>query len=112
MESNRSSKIIAARFIAAAVLSGQLVAQAAIVGPYTADGNTLHLWHMDAGAVPVPDAVASGAVNLATLANGATLGNASFTGFTSALNTLDGGQGATAAGNKDAYLAASSGNVS
>ena len=36
--------------------------------------------------------------NLTSLANGATLGNASFTGFGSALNTADGGQvgGATA----------------
>ena len=62
-------------------------AHALIVGPYTADANTLHLWHMDASAAPVPDAVVSGGVNLAGLLNGATLNNASYSGFGSALNT-------------------------
>ena len=111
MEINRSSNLIAAGLLVAALQLGQLTTRAVILGPYTADGSTLHLWHIDASAVPVPDAVASGAVNLATIANGATLGNPSFTGFSNALNTLDGGQSAIAAGNKDAYLAASASAV-
>ena len=64
MKTNRSSKIIVAGLFAAALLFTQLTAQASIVGPYTADANTLHLWHMDASAVPVPDAVATGGTNL------------------------------------------------
>lgn len=52
-----------------------------LAGPYAPDSSTLHLWHMDAAAVPVPDAVSPGGTNLNVLANGATLGNASFAGF-------------------------------
>jgi autotransporter-associated beta strand protein len=63
---------------------------------------------MDASAAPVPDAVVSGGMNLAGLLNGATLTNASFSGFGSALNTASTGPG------KNAVLAASTtaaGNV-
>ena len=72
----------------AAILSGLATANinANIVGPYTADGNTLHLWHMDQSTVPVLDSVASGGTNLTSLQNGATLGNASYPGFGSAVN--------------------------
>lgn len=53
---------------------------AVIVGPYTPDPDTLHLWHMDVSVTPVPDEVANGlALNKA--GGGATLGNASFSGF-------------------------------
>ncbi len=64
---------------------------AAIRPPYAADADTLHLWHMDAPAVPVPD-VGSGSplVDLAVLNGAATLGNASFTGFGDALSTASG----------------------
>ena len=78
--------------------------RAGIVAPYTADASTLHLWHMDAGATPVPDAVATGGTNLTALANGATLTDASFSGFGTALNTYDGGPTATAASGMDASL--------
>jgi hypothetical protein len=63
-------------------------AHALVTGPYTADASTLHLWHMDAGAVPVND-VGSAAtlVPLGTLNGTATLGNPSFTGFGTALST-------------------------
>ena len=83
-------------------------ARASIVGPYTADANTLHLWHLDETATPCIDSVASGGTNLVTLANGATLGNAAYAGFTNALNTTSTGLG------KNAVLAAAtstSGNV-
>jgi autotransporter-associated beta strand protein len=74
--------------IAALVLSAMVtVTKANIVGPYTADVNTLHLWHMDQSTIPVLDSVTSGGTNLTSLQNGATLGNASFPGFGSALNT-------------------------
>jgi hypothetical protein len=52
-------------------------ASAAIVGPYTADSNTLHLWHFDESATPCVDAAANG-TDLAYMINGATLGNASY----------------------------------
>jgi autotransporter-associated beta strand protein len=67
-----------------------------IVGPYTPDVNTLHLWHMDQSTVPVLDSVTSGGTNLTSLQNLATLGNASFPGFGSALSAY--GQGSAVAG--------------
>ena len=80
----------------AAIAMAAANSNANIVGPYTADANTLHLWHMDQSTVPVVDAVASGGTNLTSLQNLATLGNASFPGFGSALNAY--GQGPTVAG--------------
>lgn len=71
-----------------------------IVGPYTVNRDTLHLWHLDEAAVPAIDSAASG-INLSFLNGSATLGGASFTGFGNALNT---GVGTT-----NAYLAPSSG---
>ena len=102
--------LLIAGLFAVAILSTQLTSQATtIVGPYTADANTLHLWHMDTG-VPVLDAVVTGGTNLAKLFNGATLaGVSSYSGFGTALNTVDGGQNGVAAGNTDAYLTPSSG---
>ena len=110
MKTNRPSSLIVAGLFAAALLLTQLTAQAAIVGPYTADGNTLHLWHMDS-AVPVLDAVVTGGTNLVKLSGGAILGTNSYSGFGTALNTLDGGQNGTAATSLDAYLTASSATV-
>ncbi|EEF62338.1 beta strand repeat-containing protein [Pedosphaera parvula] len=80
--------------------------QAAIVGPYSLDSATLHLWHMDQATVPVLDSAAGG-TNLIGLQGGATLGSPSFTGFGNALNTVDGGQDGTAAGTRDALLSPS-----
>ena len=83
------------------LLTGSLLAlpgslPALIVGPYAPDANTLHLWHLDAGAVPVPDAATTGGTNLVSLLNGATLGNGSYASgavnFGNALSTIDGGQ--------------------
>lgn len=78
--------------------------RAGIVAPYTADAQTLHLWHMDAGATPVPNAASTGGTNLSALANGATLGNASFSGFATALSTYDGGPNATSSSDMNASL--------
>ena len=77
----------------------------AALAPYSADTNTLHLWHLDEVASPSADAAAGG-TNLTALANGGTLNNTSFLGFGGALSTVDGGVGggATAAA-IDAYLA-------
>lgn len=94
------------RFLAAIVftaLPGSL--QAIIIGPYAPDAATLHLWHLDETTTPCLDSASTGAVNLTTLANGATLGNASFTGLGTALNTSDGGPNGTNNVDKDAYLA-------
>src|ERR1043165_5891894 len=79
-----------ARFVCTAVIGVLTVfsSKANIVGPYTADVNTLHLWHMDQSTVPVFDSVSSGGTNFIVLTNGATLGNASFTGFGTAVSAL------------------------
>ncbi|HEX5220752.1 MAG TPA: DUF4388 domain-containing protein [Verrucomicrobiae bacterium] len=76
-----------------------------IVGPYTPDPDTLHLWHFNETAVPVID-VGSDATHLTALRNGATLGSASTRGFGLALNTFDAGPGATADAGRDAFLSA------
>jgi autotransporter-associated beta strand protein len=62
--------------------------RAFIVGPYTTDTHTLHLWHLDESAVPAVDSANNGTnLDLTVLGYNATLGNASFPGFGSALNT-------------------------
>ncbi len=92
--------LAAALFVAAASST-----QAVIVGPYAPDPDTLHLWHMDVSVTPVPDEVANG-LALNNAGGGATLGNASFSGFGQAVSTLDGGQaGRNEATLIDAYLA-------
>ena len=109
MNTNRSCNRALAGLFAAALLLTQLTAQAGIAGPYTADANTLHLWHMDASAVPVPDEVVTGGTNLVKLLLGATLSAPAYSAaFGTALSTLDGGQDNTAGNAKDAYLTASS----
>jgi hypothetical protein len=80
-------------------------ARALIVGPYTSDSATLHLWHFDESSPPVVD-FAPGGTNVIALVNGATLGNTSFPGFGTALSTYDGGPWGTNAADKDAALAA------
>lgn len=75
------------------------------LSPYAPDANTLHLWHLNESVTPVTNALAGG-LSLTVLANGATLGNASFPGFGNALNTADAGQAGTALADKDALLAA------
>jgi autotransporter-associated beta strand protein len=100
-----------AGLVAAAVVCLHLSAQAIIVAPYTADANTLHLWHLDESAVPAIDAVAiPPGTNLVNLANGATLGASSFAGFGAALNTIDGGQDNIATTGRDAFLTPVPGN--
>jgi hypothetical protein len=73
--------------------------------PYTADADTLHLWHMNEQSVPVID-LGSDGTHLTALRNGATLGNVSYRGFGTALSTYDGGPESTADAAHDAYLAA------
>lgn len=77
---------------------------AAIVGPYSPDAHTLHLWHFDEPAPPVTNAVPGG-LELTVLGGGAMLTNLSFPGFGGSLNTYDGGPGATAGTDRDAYAA-------
>jgi peptidoglycan/xylan/chitin deacetylase (PgdA/CDA1 family) len=86
-----------------------VVSQAEILGPYTPDADTLHLWHMNETTAPVVDAAANG-TDLTALENGATLGNESFTGakgFGTALATYTGNP-ATRPGSagQECYLAA------
>src|ERR1017187_435914 len=88
MKNQTSCRIFLAGLFAAALLLVRLNASAAIVGPYTADPYTLHLWHLDETATPCIDSVSSGAVNLQGLLGGATLGNTAYSGFAGCLNTL------------------------
>ncbi|GEM_PF-3990137 len=81
------------------------VASATILGPYTPDADTLHLWHMNDQTVPVID-LGSDGLHLTALRNGATLGNASYKGFGTALSTYDGGPDAVTDVGRDAYLSA------
>lgn len=84
-------RLLALALVLSAFAFAQLCAQAFIVGPYAADANTLHLWHLDETAVPAIDSSAGG-TNLTALRGSASLGNASFTGFGNCLSTAGSGQ--------------------
>src|SRR5580765_124574 len=93
----------------AGVALSTVVSQAEILGPYTPDADTLHLWHMNETTAPVADAAPNG-TDLTALENGATLGNESYTGakgFGTAVATYT-GHPATRPGSagQDGYLAA------
>lgn len=66
-------------------------AEAVIVGPYSADADTLHLWHLDEAhpGPATPASGVSGSFNLAPL-NGATPGASAFPGFGTSANTSGG----------------------
>ena len=66
-----------------------------LVGPYTADAHTLHLWHLDEASVPCLDFVTSSNLTLRGLLNGGLLANTAYPGFGTCLNTL--GPGGTSA---------------
>src|SRR5881394_3545287 len=94
---------------AATVLAVVPGVHAEILGPYTPDPDTLHLWHMNETTAPVVDAAPNG-TDLTALENGATLGNESYSGvkgFGTALGTYTGNP-ATRPGSagQDCYLAA------
>jgi autotransporter-associated beta strand protein len=76
---------------------------AGLIAPYVNDSSTLQLWHMNDAATPVISS-ATGGQNLNALVNGASLNNASFLGFGTALSTFDGGESNNAAAAKDAAL--------
>jgi autotransporter-associated beta strand protein len=81
---------------------------AAIVGPYTADANTLHLWHLDELAAPALDAVGNPpGTNCINLANTAALGSNSYAGFGTALFT---GQNDSATATRSQFLSPVPGN--
>jgi hypothetical protein len=103
-KSARRAGLKLASTLALLVISAR-VAQALIVGPYTHDSATLHIWHLDEASPPAIDS-APGGTNLTALVAGATLGNPSLPGFGFALSTYDGGPGGTNAIGKDAALSA------
>ncbi len=96
-----------ASVIAIPLLTG--VVNAAIVGPYTADANTKHLWHMDDSSSPAtPASGVVGSFNLAADQGKnntglATLGNTAYSGFGSAGSTSSG----SSTGFKGSAIAAS-----
>lgn len=63
-----------------------IVDTAELIKPYTADANTLHLWHLDEITAPAADA-GSAPVSLTSLQNGALLWSPSTGGFGTGLNT-------------------------
>ncbi len=79
----KNSKIL---FTALAGLTISTGSHAAIIAPYTADADTLHLYHLDdpGSGSSVDDS--AGSINLSKQ-NGATLANAGFAGFDTAGNT-------------------------
>jgi len=77
----------ALRLIALFALVGFVVSTSAvIVGLYTPDANTLHLWHLDENTAPTIDSVLGG-TNLTSLGGSASLGNTSLAGFGKCLST-------------------------
>jgi hypothetical protein len=80
--------VFTAALAAACVLGPR--ARADLRGPYAADPNTLHLYHLDDSSVPAADA-GNANLPLQGLLNNATLGSASLAGFGTALNTSNSG---------------------
>ena len=90
---------VAASLVVGSVGVGEIQsAYGGLTGPYTSDANTLHLWHLDEQATPAADQSHYNYAGTFTtkpdanqplnaLFGGATLGNAGFTGFGTALNT-------------------------
>ncbi len=94
-------KCSAAILSAAALCLSGADAQAALVGPYSVDANTLHLWHLDDSGTPAADAAHYNYAGTFTtkpdanqplnaLFGGAALGGAGAAGFGTALNNLSG----------------------
>lgn len=83
--------------LTAAAITMVSTTQAAIVGPYIADGNTLHLWQFDEASDATSASDSAGSVALLS-GNNATFGNASFSGF--------GNAGSTAAEDNAQFLSA------
>ena len=59
-----------------------------IVGPYSVDAYTLHLWHLDESGPPCLDSVTTSNLSLSGLLNGAQLASSTYPGFGTCLNTL------------------------
>lgn len=98
-------RIVFASAFALALVGFARVSQADIIGPYSVDANTMHLWHLDEATTPAVDqahytytstttptkdanqpmAVLSG--NNTGGSHFATMGNAGFAGFGTSLNT-------------------------
>src|SRR5215471_5001730 len=84
-------------------LAFTLSVRASIVGPYTPDANTLHLFHLDESTVPCTNAVPGG-FSLTAISGGAALGSNAYSGFGAAVSTYDGGPELFSATNIDAAL--------
>ena len=82
---------------------GGAAVDAAIVGPYTVDGDTLQLWHMDdgTGATTAANAVPAGAgvINMQGVLNGATLGSTAVSGFGTSIDVAAGATSIVSSGN-------------
>ena len=90
---SRSGRLVCLRLLTA-LAAGLVGNSPAAPAPYFVDADTLHLWHLDEATPSCVNAVAGG-TSLTSLSGGATLGNVSFPGFGTCLNTVDGGQSST-----------------
>ena len=105
MKITRGAVVRRSALLLAAIFTPWL-AQAFILGPYTPDANTLHLYHLDDSTTPVVDsATVAGSTNLNNLANSATLGNTAYSNtFNTCLSTLGGGQNSVGGANQAMVL--------
>lgn len=90
MQLNRF-KTLSGTVVAGMALSvSPLGAEAAITGPYTADADTLHLWHLDESSFPAADTGTGTTIDMSETDDGSggvpALGAAGFTGFGTALD--------------------------
>jgi len=67
------------------------IAGAAVVGPYTVDANTLHLWHLDEAAGTGTAADVVGTANMGWVSGDATQGASTYAGFGSSILAGAGG---------------------
>ncbi len=88
---SRHARIPCTTLLALCILSGPGISRAGIVGPYQVDDMTLHLWHLDesTGSTSVADAGVTQPLPLSIVGT-ATLGQPSFAGFGTAIQTTNG----------------------
>ena len=72
-------RAVTAVFAVVCWLSG--TATGAIIGPYTADANTLHLYHLNESAAPAADTGSATTLRPMSTEVGSPLGAASYSGF-------------------------------
>ncbi len=88
---SKSARVSCTIWVALCMFGGPGISRASIVGPYEVDEWTLHLWHMNepAGSTTVADEAVLQPLSL-NVTGTATLGQPSFAGFGTAIQTSNG----------------------